>query len=58
MTVTSEDFKRVHRLGALNDLDVLTDGQAVSDSNAKYTNTLSVPALWGVDKSEVCDGCQ
>ena len=40
-------FKRVHRLGALaNDaLDVFTDGQAVRDSDAQYTdwrNTLNV----------------
>jgi len=52
-TVTSEDFKHVHRLGALaNDaLDVFTDRQAVRDSNAQYTdwrNTLNVRNCGGL----------
>jgi len=45
--VASDDFKGMHRLGALaNDaMDVLTDGQTIKDSNTKFTdwrNTVNI----------------
>jgi len=55
--VASDDFKGMHRLGALaNDaLDVLTDGQTIRDSNTKFTdwrNTLNIRHYGGLTNLE------